>query len=903
MGKPGGLAKFQTRWVLGGLAALSLAACLAPRPPASLGRPAAGGPQGPSAPEAGGLPQAPGKGAAPEALPGDDRLPPEAPQPGVSGAPSALPPVVLTSGGGGSGPEGGVASSLSGFLSAPRPLISDAGGSILSNNGGNVLASQGGGIISNHGGGILSNNGGGILSNNGGSLVVPTRTRYRLAAAYAEEGALRDALLVLTDPNGAFYQDAKGRTLTATSDAQGRFNFPSLSEFPVGRSVMVQAFLNDKLRLFGFVVPQAGDNAFSVNLATTGAGEYLRGEALATGRDMASYDQALFQRLSGDMLSAMQRGEIEVVKAVQDAAGSTVLVNAWDLREDRAQALRNQVAIALSAVPDVAHAALKALSDGWKSLLGQRPVAVTTLAGTGKVPELKPGASGATGYATGDPRGPGGISLLAKDLPLGNPTSVAVSRAGDVFVAAYTDQRTSGHIRWIHPDGRVSSVYLGEQFFGFARPLRLAIEREPVAPAEIGPGRPPGSLLVVDDEDHTLQRVPILEAPLEELVDPASYPNTFREHPHWAQLAPVVGEYWGAIANTGGWIPDYVVGENVAAFYGGYLQEHPAFGLDRPDKELIQAPMIDGAATASAWRLEDEGPRVWRLASGDEASSAPDQARFAHLNAPASVAVDELGSIFIADRANHRVRMIPSAAAVAAAPGGQLYGYRQPLDQNGDGVVEAFGAPVAMQAGCLYTIAGHPRWSPGETPSSVRGHWVGEYGGDGGPAQEARFDQPYDLAVHQGKVYVVDFDNQRVRCITPDGTVQTVAGAPSGGPIVEAADRYYAAGTAGDGGLATAAQLAFPRAVVVDAKGRLFIADTNSGRIRMVDEAGVIRTVAGRLQPLDGSQPADHQGDGEALRWADLSQVQDLALDPQGNLLLVELRQSRVRKVWRQWEP
>lgn len=794
-----------------------------------------------------------------------------------------------------------VTSGLTGFLRAPAPLISDAGGSILSNNGSNILSNHGGGIISNNGGGIISNNGGGIisnngsgiLSNNGGSLVVPTRTRYRLASVYADDAPLKDAYLYLTTPDEAFYQNPQGQTLSATTDATGAFQFAPSLDFPVGRSVVVNALLNDNLRMLGFLVPGEGSNALQVNLATTANTEFLRGAARAAGRDMASYDQAAFQAIADQTLLAMRSGEIETVQAVQDAAGSTVLVNRFDLRADQGQNLRNQLAVALSAVADPANAVLKALSDAWTSLLGARPTAITSLAGNGQFPSVS------LGLATGDPRGPGGQSLQGKNLPLGFPTSVAVARRGDVFVAAYTPVGGSGHIRWFRPDGRVASVYLGNAFFALVRPLRLVVEREPIEPEAIGPGSPPGSLLVVDEADHTLVRVPILEGPLEELVPAMGIEDRYQYQPHWQQFFPGTGEYWDAsVAAAGGWFPAYLAGENVAGGYAGPFVEHPAYaGLDVQSDHQLDEPK------ASAWRLEDEGPRVWAYPEGDVASTAPSPSRFAHLNQPGSVAVDAQGSIFIAELGNHRIRMIPSAAAVAAAPGGNLYGYRQPLDANADGIVEGFGAPVAMVAGCMYTIAGNPAWAPGDTVASVRGRWLGDYGGDGGPAQEAKFDQPYDLAIHNGSLYVVDFDNQRVRRIAPDGTISTVVGQPPGAQIIQSSDRFFQAGTAGDGGLATAAQLAFPRAIEVDAQGRLFIADTNSGRIRMVGTDGVIRTVAGRLQPLDGSQRADHQGDGEARDWADLSQVQDLALDPQGNLLLVELRQNRLRKLWRQWEP
>ena len=107
--------------------------------------------------------------------------------------------------------------------------------------------------------------------------------------------------------------------------------------------------------------------------------------------------------------------------------------------------------------------------------------------------------------------------------------------------------------------------------------------------------------------------------------------------------------------------------------------------------------------------------------------------------------------------------------------------------------------------------------------------------GDGGPATEARLRAPRGLAIADGRLYVADAADQRVRAVDLDtGIIGPVAGSGT-------------QGFAGDGGSAIRARLAFPEAVVaVDGGATLFIADRGNGRVRAIDTGtGVIRTFAG----------------------------------------------------------
>jgi hypothetical protein len=157
------------------------------------------------------------------------------------------------------------------------------------------------------------------------------------------------------------------------------------------------------------------------------------------------------------------------------------------------------------------------------------------------------------------------------------------------------------------------------------------------------------------------------------------------------------------------------------------------------------------------------------------------------------------------------------------------------------------------------------------------------YSGDGGPAINAALYHPMGVAVDAvGNVYIADMNNERVRKINISGIISTVAGIGSSSPGV--------GGFSGDGGPATAAQLNQPAGVFIDIAGNLFIADANNGRIRKVNYAGIISTVAG-----GGTAGL---GDGGLATSAHLTEPINVTFDIWGNMYICEAYGgNRVRKV------
>ena len=167
---------------------------------------------------------------------------------------------------------------------------------------------------------------------------------------------------------------------------------------------------------------------------------------------------------------------------------------------------------------------------------------------------------------------------------------------------------------------------------------------------------------------------------------------------------------------------------------------------------------------------------------------------------------------------------------------------------------------------------------PAPTLERLAGTGVPGYLGDGGLAGDAQLDQPMGVAVDAaGDLLVADLSN-RIRKITPDGVITTVAGSGI-------------AGFAGDGGPATDAQLNHPTGVLVDATGGILIADQHNHRIRRVDASGTITTVAGT------GFAGNRVGDGGPALQAELNLPTTLALDAQGDLLIAEMGGRIIRRI------
>lgn len=253
----------------------------------------------------------------------------------------------------------------------------------------------------------------------------------------------------------------------------------------------------------------------------------------------------------------------------------------------------------------------------------------------------------------------------------------------------------------------------------------------------------------------------------------------------------------------------------------------------------------------------------------------------AALDSPTSVAVDAGGNIFIADEFNVRIRKVTPGGTISTVAGGQ-FGY------SGDGG-PATSASVSLLTGVavdandnLFIADSDNNRVRKVTPTGVISTFVGNgsfrFAGDGGPASSAAFYYPRGMALDlSGNLYIADSYNDRIRKVTPNGIISTVAGNGTGD-------------NSGDGGPATQAGLLYPSAVAVDASGDLFIADTDHDRVRKVTPAGIISTVA-------GSGFVGYTGDGGPAISAGLYGPIGLATDGAGNLFIADNQNNVIRKV------
>jgi len=285
---------------------------------------------------------------------------------------------------------------------------------------------------------------------------------------------------------------------------------------------------------------------------------------------------------------------------------------------------------------------------------------------------------------------------------------------------------------------------------------------------------------------------------------------------------------------------------------------------------LFLVPVCLGALTCAAWGQQYT---ITTIAGNGSAGYGGDSGdpTVAQLNSPTGLALDSKGNLYIADSANHRIRMIS-----------------------------------------------------GGTITTVAGNGTAGFAGDKAAATSANLNTPSGVALDSsGNLYIADSVNNVIRKVT-GGTITTIAGDPTQG-----------AGYAGDTGLANVAVLNNPTGVIVDSAGNYYIADNGNSLIRKVDTGGVITSylgagatqgrlnhpnafafgagsalyisdsnnnriakyIAPTLSNVAGNLTAGFAGDGNPATLAQLNKPVGIALDSAGNLYIADSNNGRIRKV------
>lgn len=212
----------------------------------------------------------------------------------------------------------------------------------------------------------------------------------------------------------------------------------------------------------------------------------------------------------------------------------------------------------------------------------------------------------------------------------------------------------------------------------------------------------------------------------------------------------------------------------------------------------------------------------------------------AQFNYPYGLTVGSDGNIYVADTHNHRVRKVTPEGVVSTFAG-STGGYH---DATGtDAQFYYLTGITADQHGNFYVADKDNHKIRKITSAGVVTTLAGGssgYAEGNGPA--AQFNSPYNVAVDEaGNVYVADANNHRIRKITPEGEVTTLAGGEQGDAVGTGAEaRFY-----------------YPYAITIDGNGDLFVADTFNQKVKKIDTDGQVTSLAGSTNGyLDGDASA-----------------------------------------------
>ncbi|HEY1552243.1 MAG TPA: hypothetical protein VGG28_30660 [Kofleriaceae bacterium] len=421
---------------------------------------------------------------------------------------------------------------------------------------------------------------------------------------------------------------------------------------------------------------------------------------------------------------------------------------------------------------------------------------------------------------------------------LSYPAAVAVDGLGNLYIADMTNNR----VRLVDTTGTITTV-AGNGAADFGGDGSAAVDAQLNGPSGVAVDLQ-GNLYIADERNNRIRRVDIDGI-----------------------ITTVAGDCAGTCAPTFGGDGGPATSATLDQPFGVAVDHLGNLYIADTFNERVRE--VDAAGTITTI--------AGMAMPGDAGDGGP--ATDSQLDNPEAVAVDAAGDVYIADATNDRIREIAATTAtIATAAGNGTH-----IAGGGAATCTPLDFPQAERvdaAGNLYIADDGHIWlvDAGGVITPLAGDGVIGYSGDGGSATVAELGDPADLALDaQGNIYIADDTNSRIRRVDLNGIITTVVGTgtPSFG---------------GDGGPAIDAEIFGPSGLAFDAQGNLFISDRDNNRIRRVDTAGTITTIA-------GTGSAGFGGDGGPATSAALFSPGALAFDASGNLYVVDVLNERIRKI------
>ncbi|MBT5470949.1 MAG: hypothetical protein HOK41_10135 [Nitrospina sp.] len=261
---------------------------------------------------------------------------------------------------------------------------------------------------------------------------------------------------------------------------------------------------------------------------------------------------------------------------------------------------------------------------------------------------------------------------------------------------------------------------------------------------------------------------------------------------------------------------------------------------------------------------------------------------------PTGVVVDDQGTLYIADRNNNRVRAVDSQGMITTILGtGQQ-------DYNGDSEVARetnlhlpFGVTLNPEGKLLVIDRSHYRIRSIDvnrgSVKTIAGNGKKMFAGDGGPATGATLSFPHGITVDKNdNVLISDKGNYRIRRVSPDGHILTIAGNGVRGNI-------------GDGLPGMEASIYGATSLKLNNKEEMFIASPSGfvSLIRMIDEKGIMRKFLDTVTPkyLESIGNSKYKGKVQTGELATISTFSDFAFDQKGNMFISDRLNHQIRKV------